>query len=126
MTTYGYSPGNCFEYSFWCGIWDAFNDPMGVSRTRPHSRKCVRIFVLPDCQCILYGYALCGTDRPRYCKDYLGNYCDWLDMSYTAFDIPMGALVFSLLRRELNGQNFYIQFSERLLVPCRRFSLLLH
>lgn len=98
---------------FWCGIWDAFNDPiMGVlvdktntadGKMRPYIR------IAPIVSAFFTVMLFVGqTGFPDIVKIIWATIAmiGW-DMSYTAFDIPMGALAFSITPSGIERTKLY-------------------
>lgn len=101
------------QIRFWCGIWDAFNDPvMGVlvdktrskdGKTRPYIKYVP--FICAFFTCLLFfgsGEFSTATKVLFTVVAMVG----W-DMSYTAFDIPMGALAFSITPNAIERTKLY-------------------
>ena len=87
---------------FWTGLWDAFNDPiMGilVDKTHTKSGKMLPYIRWSPYLCAAFTLAvfLNTTLFPLWLRMVLAVVAlvGW-DMTYTAFDIPMGALAFSI------------------------------
>ncbi len=86
----------------WCGLWDAFNDPiMGVLVDKTHTKdgKMRPYIKIAPYICAFFTAALFFNQsaypyglRMLFAVIALVGW----DMSYTAFDIPMGALAFSI------------------------------
>lgn len=97
----------------WCGLWDAFNDPvMGVlvdkthtkdGKMRPYIKYAPFICALFTCL-LFFGSA----SFPNILKVIFTVIAmvGW-DMSYTAFDIPMGALAFSITPNGIERTKLY-------------------
>ena len=87
---------------FWCGLWDAVNDVMLgvlVDKTRSkHGKMRPYILYAPfACAFFTVMFFTGRSDFPYWLKLVytLIGFVGW-DMAYTAFDIPMGALAFSI------------------------------
>ena len=87
---------------FWTGLWDAFNDPiMGVlvDKTHTKSGKMLPYIRTAPYLCAVFTLAvfLNSTLLPMWLRMVFAVIAlvGW-DMTYTAFDIPMGALAFSI------------------------------
>ncbi|NLP48717.1 MAG: hypothetical protein GX345_07220 [Clostridiales bacterium] len=96
------SPGTVANIRLWTGLWDAINDPiMGilVDKTRTKDGKMRPYIKIAPFICAFFTSMLFFNQS---------SFPPWLrlafaivalvgwDMSYTAFDIPMGALAFSI------------------------------
>lgn len=97
----------------WCGIWDAFNDPiMGVlvDRTRtPQGQMRPYIRIAPIISAFFTVMLFCGFGgMPAALKViYAAIAMIGWDMAYTAFDIPMGALAFSITPNGVERTKLY-------------------
>lgn len=87
---------------FWTGLWDAFNDPiMGILVDKTHTRsgKMLPYIRWAPFLCAAFTLAvfLNSTAFPLWLRMAFAvvTLVGW-DMTYTAFDIPMGALAFSI------------------------------
>ncbi|MGN0635852.1 MAG: MFS transporter [Acutalibacteraceae bacterium] len=87
---------------FWTGLWDAFNDPiMGVLVDKTHTKdgKMLPYIKWAPYLCALFtfGVFLNSSSFPMILRMIFAVVAlvGW-DMTYTAFDIPMGALAFSI------------------------------
>ena len=87
---------------FWTGLWDAFNDPiMGVLVDKTHTKdgKMLPYIKWAPYLCALFtfGVFLNSSSFPMILRLIFAVVAlvGW-DMTYTAFDIPMGALAFSI------------------------------
>lgn len=101
------------QIRFWCGIWDAFNDPiMGIlvdktrtkdGKTRPYIRYMP--FICAFFTCLLFMGSGEFSNATKIIFTIIAM-VGW-DMSYTAFDIPMGALAFSITPNAIERTKLY-------------------
>ena len=97
----------------WCGIWDAFNDPvMGVLVDKTHTkdgkmRPYIKYapFICAFFTCLLFFGSASFPNIVKIIFTILAM-VGW-DMSYTAFDIPMGALAFSITPNGIERTKLY-------------------
>lgn len=97
----------------WCGIWDAFNDPvMGVLVDKTHTkdgkmRPYIRYapFICAFFTCMLFFGSASFPNLLKIIFTVIAM-VGW-DMSYTAFDIPMGALAFSITPNGIERTKLY-------------------
>ncbi len=107
--------GIASKIRLYCGIFDAINDPMmGIivdkTRTkegqmRPYIRR-APWFIAAVMIFILRGYSLTDARLDVYCVDNPAFFVG-LDVTYTAFDIPMGALAFAITPNGIERTKLY-------------------
>ncbi len=98
---------------FWTGLWDAFNDPiMGVLVDKTHTKdgKMLPYIRRAPFLCAFFTFAvfLNSAALPVWMRMIFAVIAlvGW-DMSYTAFDIPMGALAFSITQNGVERTKLF-------------------
>ena len=98
---------------FWTGLWDAFNDPiMGVLVDKTHTKdgKMLPYIKWAPYLCALFTCALFlnSASFPMALRMVFAVVAlvGW-DMTYTAFDIPMGALAFSITQNGVERTKLF-------------------